>query len=179
MIAGTSVTYTPTLLFQHTRRAMLAWLCREVRAAARRTPRPRVFALGDALGEMERRHPQLGIVRVGGTLADLMHGRVPRRSLALGYAADVVGYLDDELARAAVFALFRCVASGGRLLLASFNGAVGDAGYLSTCRDWCIVARDRKQMQYLIGRLPEEEIARVDQFHDEFGILSFTRVVRV
>lgn len=178
MIAGTTITHAPTLLFQHTRRAMLAWLCRELRAAARRTPRPRVFALGDALDEVKRRHPQLGIVRVGGTLGDLLHARVPRRSLTLGYAADVVGYLDDELARAAVFALFRCVAPGGRLLLASFNRAVGDAEYLSTCRDWCIVARDRSQMRYLIGRLPEEEIARVDQFHDEFGILSFTRVMR-
>jgi extracellular factor (EF) 3-hydroxypalmitic acid methyl ester biosynthesis protein len=178
MIAGTSVTQTPTLLFHNTRHAMLTWLSDELRAVARSWPKPHVFAMGDALAVLQSSEPHLGIVNVGGTLADVLHGRVPGRSLALAYAADLVGYLDDELARATIQALFRCVKPGGRLLVASFARGLGDVEYANTCREWCIVARDGDQVNYLLGRVPPEEIRSIERFHDPHRILSFIRLIR-
>jgi len=169
---------SPPVLVQQTRTAVLAWVLHELREVARHFQSPRVFAIGDVVSIAQRRNPGLTLVNAGGTLADVMHGMVPPRGLALAYVADVVAYLNDDLARRVVRALFGCLAPGGRLLLASYCGLVTDLEYEAACADWSVVARDPAKVMELLSRVPQEEIARIDRFHDSSGSLSFIRIVR-
>jgi hypothetical protein len=132
----------------------------------------------ESLELVAREYGKYGVLTTCGTVADLLYGRVPRHRFALVYAADLLGSLACDVARATASAMFRSVAPRGRLLLANLTPALRQIGYMEACMDWHVAVRDDRHMSYLVGRIPEEDINKVEQFQDSSGDLCYIRVTR-
>lgn len=170
---------------RHARPAVLSVACGHLREAelsvAVRDGRARITAIDQDVASValvNREYGELGVAARTGTVLDILRRRVPGHDFLLAYAAGLYDYLDDDVAAALTAGLFRTLASGGRLFLAGFTPDTRDAGYMETSMDWRLIYRDEARMARLLARVPEVEVAQVDQFRDPNGNLAYMRVVR-
>jgi extracellular factor (EF) 3-hydroxypalmitic acid methyl ester biosynthesis protein len=132
----------------------------------------------ESLGCIERAYRRFGVETVPASVGDLLRRTVRFVDLDLAYAAGLYDYLDDDVARALTWALFRTLRSGGRLLIANFTPDTYDAAFMETFMDWRLVYRTPAQVRALAELIPADEIETVEQFTDDNRHVAYLRVVK-
>lgn len=131
-----------------------------------------------SLALVNREYAHLGVVPMRGSVREILMGRVLLPPAHLAYAAGLFDYLTDAVAERLTVLLFASVAPGGRLLLANFLPSLPDAGYMESFMDWHLVYRTDAQMRALTDALPQSDIARIRQYQDPFGAVTYLEVTR-
>ena len=167
---------SPCFQSVRTRRAVLA---REIDAVAARRPGAHVLAVASGhLREIEwSRAARSGVATMRASIGDLLR-RSRLKEIDLAYAAGLYDYLDEDLARLLTTALFRKLASGGRVLIANFTPATYDAAFMETFMDWRLVYRTPAQVRALASSIPAADVAGIDQFSDENHHVTYMRVIK-
>ncbi len=124
---------------------------------------------------------QYGRYNVGARCASV--GDLLRRSLRvddldLAYAAGLYDYLADDVARALTLALWRMLRPGGRLLIANFTPATGDAAFMEAAMDWHLVYRTPAELRSLAASIADDRVAAVEQFTDANRHVAYLRVTK-
>lgn len=131
-----------------------------------------------SLEVIQQEYGRYGIATIPGTVGDVLRRAARFRDLDLVYAAGLFDYLEQDLARALAEAMFRMLASHGRLLIANFTRDTSDAAFMETFMDWRLRHRDEAEMRALVADIPASHLEHVDQFRDENGNITYLRVVR-
>jgi extracellular factor (EF) 3-hydroxypalmitic acid methyl ester biosynthesis protein len=96
----------------------------------------------------------------------------------LVYAAGLYDYLRDRTAEALTSLLFRCVAPGGRLLIANFSPTLPERGYMKVYMRWPLVYRTQESVAALSRRLSASEIGGSRIFTDPTGNVIYHEILR-
>jgi SAM-dependent methyltransferase len=130
----------------------------------------------DSLDVVGRQYAKLAVSPTPVTVGDLLRRTVRFSDFDLAYAAGLYDYLDDDVARALTATLFRTLRPGGRLLIANFTPATRDAAFMEAVMDWHLIYRTPEQVRALGASLPGEHVARISQFSDDNGHITYMRV---
>ena len=132
----------------------------------------------ESLGCIDRDYGRFGVETVAASVGDLLRRTVRFADLDLAYAAGLYDYLDDEVARALTWALFRTLRPGGRVLIANFTPDTYDAAFMETFMDWRLVYRTPEQVRSLADLIPADDVEAVEQFADDNRHVAYMRVIK-
>ena len=132
----------------------------------------------ESLGCIDRDYRRFGVATMAASVGDLLRRTVRFGNLDLAYAAGLYDYLDDDVARALTWALFRTLRPGGRVLIANFTPDTYDAAFMETFMDWRLVYRTPDQVRSLADVIPSDDVAAIEQFTDDNRHVAYMRVIR-
>lgn len=157
----------------HLREVDLSWAARSGRA--------RITAIDqdeESLSVIRNAYGQYGVRTVNASVRRIIAGRVHLDSCDLAYSAGLYDYLSSAAATRLTTIMFDAVRPGGRLLVANFLPNIFDLAYMEGVMDWQLIYRDDAEMRSLLGEIDTREIARVSQFHDPLGNITFLTVTK-
>lgn len=102
-----------------------------------------------SVASIERDYGARGVTAQAGSVRDIITGRKTYSGFDFIYAAGLLDYLPDEIAKRLVIAMSKMLAPGGRMMIANFMPDIFDVGYMEIFMDWHLIYRNKQQMQNL------------------------------
>lgn len=96
----------------------------------------------------------------------------------LCYAAGLLDYLDESVARLLLGRMFELLSPGGRLLVANFASETAERAFMEAIGDWWLHYRTQDQMWSLASVLPDRSVRSVEIYHDDTGRMIYLDVRR-
>ncbi|MCA8887376.1 MAG: class I SAM-dependent methyltransferase [Parvularculaceae bacterium] len=126
-----------------------------------------------SLAEVERAYSQYGVEAVQGSVRGILGRKVKYADFDFVYAAGLFDYLVEPIAMRLIERMFEFVRPGGKILIANFTPATPDVGHMETFMDWWLIYRDQDQVRHLFDNLPADELASLDVFSDDAGVIAY------
>lgn len=122
-----------------------------------------------------------GIDTLLAPIKDLITGRakLEKSSFDFVYSAGLYDYLASPVAEKLTLQLFDYVAPRGKLLIANFLPEVPDVGYMESLMDWWLIYRNQEEMDGLIKKIPNEQIAYKKTFTDPDENIAFLEIGKI
>lgn len=132
---------------------------------------------GESLAEVSSRYGSLlPVSPVNKTVRSILLRHVKFSNLDFIYSAGLFDYLVAPVGMRLIERLFEMLKPGGRLLIANFTPALEDIGYMETFMDWRLIYRTTDEVRALFGGLPQEDVASLEAFTDEKGVVAYATV---
>jgi len=131
-----------------------------------------------SLAFIDQEH-RLGCVRtIEGSVRSLLTRRIEFHDVDFVYAAGLYDYLSEPVATKLTGLMFEMLAPGGQLLVANFAPEWECIGYLEAFMDWHLIYRNEQEINELARAIPEQEVAGMRTFRDQYQNLVFLEVHR-
>lgn len=170
----TSLPHVLSIACGHLREAQLSRAVREGRVG-------RFVAFDqdeESLRLIQREQTQYGVEPIHGSIRTLLVGGCSIGEFDLVYAAGLLDYLPQHVAKRFVLAAFRLLRSGGRLVVSNVLPNVLSNGYMEAYMDWNLIYRSESDLADLGGALPGAEVAGQRAWTHHLQHFGFLEVVR-
>lgn len=131
----------------------------------------------DSLAEVSAKYAALlPLNPIGKTVRSVLLRHTKFSDLDYIYSAGLFDYLVAPVGMRLIERLFEMLKPGGRLLIANFTPALEDIGYMETFMDWRLIYRTVDEVRALFDGLPQEDVASLEAFTDEKGVVAYVAV---
>ncbi|MEZ5919763.1 MAG: class I SAM-dependent methyltransferase [Parvularculaceae bacterium] len=111
-----------------------------------------------------------------GSVRNLIGRRKRFDDMDFVYAAGLFDYLVGPVAVRLAEQMFSYLKPGGRMLIGNFTPAGEAISYMEAYMDWWLVYRTKEEVAQLVSTLPEDQVANVDVFEDDRGVIAYVVV---
>lgn len=132
----------------------------------------------ESLAVVEREVGMYGVEAINASVRDVLTGKAIFTGFDFVYAAGLYDYLALPVAQRLTEKLFAMLQPGGRLLLANFLPGILMAGYMEACMDWWLIYRTKAELLQCTETLPEQQIATLSLYVDEYQNIAYIEIER-